>query len=85
MLDFWMLIKSIFHEESSLLRGELVRCVYEKNKIEILERFINRTSMQIVPINELSIMSWIHGFEEGSGSKLFSQTLKEYIMVTYEL
>ena len=57
----------------------------QKNKIETLEHFINRTGMHIVPITELSIISWIHGFEEGSGTNIFTKSLKEHLEVTFEI
>lgn len=57
----------------------------KKEEIETLLHFIERTGMHVYHINEISIESWIHGFEEGINNKVFSTTLKEYIELNYDI
>ncbi|MDC8003861.1 hypothetical protein POV27_07345 [Aureisphaera galaxeae] len=54
-------------------------------EIETLEHFLTKTSMWIHPVNETSIVSFIHGFEAGIGSKTFTSGLKEYLESRYDL
>lgn len=51
----------------------------DSKEIKTLEHFLTRTGMWVYPINESTIVSFIHGFEAGINNKTFTLELKEYL------
>lgn len=54
-------------------------------EFETLNYFLIKTQMFIHPINQATIVSFIHGFEAGTGNKTFTSILKSYLESRYEI
>lgn len=52
---------------------------------QLLTFFLERMNMFIYPINRDTITAFIHGFEIGGRTRLFTQELKEYIEEQYQV
>lgn len=52
---------------------------------ELLEFFRLRPGMWIQPINQTTVVAFIHGLEAGANDQRFTQTLKAYLETTHDL
>ena len=57
----------------------------EQKEIEILDHFLTKTSMWIHPINEATIVSFIHGFEARASKKTFTTKVQKYLESEYDI
>ncbi|MTE27039.1 hypothetical protein [Winogradskyella ouciana] len=56
-----------------------------EKQFRLLYHFLNRISMWVQPINRDTIVSFIYGFEAGTGNKIFTSALKSYLESRYEI
>lgn len=52
---------------------------------ELLTFFLKRMGMYIHPINRNTIVSFIHGFETAARSRTFTEELKNYLEISYQI
>ncbi|WP_282041983.1 hypothetical protein [Winogradskyella flava] len=56
-----------------------------KKEREILNHFLIKTSMWIHPINMDTIVSFVRGFEAGTGNKTFTSEIKSLLESKHEI
>lgn len=57
----------------------------KEKEIEILEYLLDKTGLMVYPINKISIINFIYGFEAGIGHNTFTSELKEYLEGKYDI
>lgn len=57
----------------------------KEQESSILKHLLDKPKMWVNPLNETSIVSFIHGFEARTGHREFTDKIKEYLQDEYDI